>query len=248
MNSSRLCRILMCGCLVMIRSQSVAQSFTVTPGDTVKSAQLGSEVVFDVGIKNAAGRVLTLAFLRTLNALPAAWQSALCLGTTCYAPVLDSIALTPEFGCTPLRSGDSTIFSLHVTPQTNPGTGTVRVTIKDVQNPGDCATMSFITHATATDVPAESAQPLWHALLQNYPNPFNPATTIGFNLCSQGSKWVRLGVYDLLGREVKVLVDERKEPGSYTVTWDASGNPAGVYWCRIISSSFTETRSMILAK
>ncbi len=99
--------------------------------------------------------------------------------------------------------------------------------------------------------------PVAAELLQNYPNPCNPSTNIGFRVpgpgvgivrgqstsvnsltmvnsqAGAGVAWVRLGVYDILGREVAVLVNERKEPGSYTVTWDAKGRASGVYIYRI---------------
>ena len=73
-------------------------------------------------------------------------------------------------------------------------------------------------------------------LLQNYPNPFNPVTSIRYSVGELGSRQqavgnrvVRLVVYDLLGREVAVLVDEKKQPGSYEVQFDGSGLPSGVY-------------------
>jgi hypothetical protein len=66
---------------------------------------------------------------------------------------------------------------------------------------------------------------------QNYPNPFNPTTAISFQLSSVSE--VKLVVYDLLGREVAVLVNERKEPGSYEIKFDGSNLASGVYFYRI---------------
>ncbi len=76
-----------------------------------------------------------------------------------------------------------------------------------------------------------SAIPERIAISQNYPNPFNPATTIEFSVPSAGD--VILTVYDALGRIVATLLRERKEPGVYRTTWDASGHPSGVYYCSI---------------
>jgi hypothetical protein len=70
-------------------------------------------------------------------------------------------------------------------------------------------------------------------LEQNYPNPFNPSTTIGYRLQALGSSWVRLAVYDVLGQEVEVLVDEEKAPGTYEARFDASGRAGGVYFYRL---------------
>ncbi|MGC8898535.1 MAG: T9SS type A sorting domain-containing protein, partial [Bacteroidota bacterium] len=61
------------------------------------------------------------------------------------------------------------------------------------------------------------------ALEQNYPNPFNPSTTISFDVPKQSH--LRLAIYDVLGRQVKTLVDEEKNPGRYSVTFDASNLP-----------------------
>jgi hypothetical protein len=79
---------------------------------------------------------------------------------------------------------------------------------------------------------------------QNYPNPFNPSTTIKFEL--PVSSMVRLGVYDILGREVSVLVNERKSAGVYEVRLDASGLSSGVYFYRIQAGDFTQTRKLLL--
>jgi len=59
---------------------------------------------------------------------------------------------------------------------------------------------------------------------------------------------VRLSVFDLLGREVAVLVREEKSPGTYTATWNAAAMPSGVYFYRLAAGDFTETRKMVLAK
>jgi hypothetical protein len=95
-------------------------------------------------------------------------------------------------------------------------------------------------------VEQQSSSPVSFALLQNYPNPFNPATVVRYQLPLAAT--VRLAVYNLLGSEVAVLVNEKKEPGNYTVTWDASGMASGVYLYRIQSNNFVQTRRMVLMK
>ena len=83
-------------------------------------------------------------------------------------------------------------------------------------------------------------------LYQNYPNPFNPVTRISYSIPKQGL--VSLKIYDILGREVKELVNEIKSQGSYSVDFNASGLPSGVYLYRIKSEGFTETKRMLLIK
>lgn len=81
---------------------------------------------------------------------------------------------------------------------------------------------------------------------KNYPNPFNPTTTISFTL--QENSYVKLTVYDRLGREVKTLIDENRNAGTHTTEFNASGLPSGIYFYRIKTDSRTEVRKMILAK
>ena len=73
--------------------------------------------------------------------------------------------------------------------------------------------------------------PNTYQLDQNYPNPFNPATVINYQLASAGK--VSIKIYDVLGREVKTLVDAYKNPGKYSVKWDASALTSGIYFYRI---------------
>jgi hypothetical protein len=86
------------------------------------------------------------------------------------------------------------------------------------------------------------------ALYQNYPNPFNPTTLIQYSLPVGTRHAVSLRVYDLLGREVAVLVDEQKVPGSYSVAFNARGFASGVYFYRLRAGGFVETRKLILLR
>ena len=89
---------------------------------------------------------------------------------------------------------------------------------------------------------------------QNYPNPFNPGTTIGYEIGFEGSGtgWVKLAVYDILGREVAVLVDQERTAGNYSARFDAHSLASGVYLYRLsVSRNGTqrvETRRMLLMK
>ncbi len=108
---------------------------------------------------------------------------------------------------------------------------------------------AFTRKLIVTSVASQSVSvPASYSLSQNYPNPFNPSTKIGFGVSGLGSSWVRLVVCDMLGREVSVLVNERKEPGNYTVQFNAGGLASGVYFYRIEAGSFVETRKLILLR
>jgi len=93
---------------------------------------------------------------------------------------------------------------------------------------------------SSTDVPTD------FGLEQNYPNPFNPATNIMYTV--PGREYVNLTVYNILGEEIAILVDEEKTPGKYTVTFDGSKLSSGVYFYRLHAGKFNETREMVLVK
>ena len=86
----------------------------------------------------------------------------------------------------------------------------------------------------------------YQALQQNYPNPFYRNTEIAFKLNS--AETVSLEVFDIKGRKIAKLLQERKAAGSHTLNWDAESLPAGIYILRLTGNSFTETRRMLLLK
>lgn len=83
-------------------------------------------------------------------------------------------------------------------------------------------------------------------LYQNYPNPFNPSTNIRFDIPKDSD--VKLTLYDMLGREVKILADEYKNSGSYELNFDASALSSGMYFYKLTAGNFTEIKKMILVK
>ncbi len=83
-------------------------------------------------------------------------------------------------------------------------------------------------------------------LFQNYPNPFNPTTTINYSVPK--SSFVTLKVYDILGREIKTLVDDEKPSGNYKVEFNGSNLSSGIYFYRMQAGSFVETKKLILLK
>jgi plastocyanin len=112
---------------------------------------------------------------------------------------------------------------------------------------------SFSTTLSSVQASASSLEPSYLKLDQNYPNPFNPATSIRYIVGAAGSQqpavsMVTLAVYDLVGREVAVLVNEGKEPGSYTVQFDASGLASGKYVYKLSSGTQSIARSMVVLK
>ncbi len=86
---------------------------------------------------------------------------------------------------------------------------------------------------------------LW-ALRQNYPNPFNPVTSVQYAVASEGR--ISLKVYDVLGREVATLVNQKLAAGNHTATWNAQDAPSGIYFYKLEAEHFNQTRKMILMR
>jgi outer membrane protein assembly factor BamB len=101
-------------------------------------------------------------------------------------------------------------------------------------------------NGTITSVNASGNLPADFSLSQNYPNPFNPNTTIRYSLAAPTH--AKLFVYDIMGREVAKLVDERKTAGNYEVEFDAGKFSSGVYLYKLTAEGFSEMKRMILVK
>jgi len=84
------------------------------------------------------------------------------------------------------------------------------------------------------------------SLSQNYPNPFNPNTLISYDL--PAADYVSLKIFDLLGKEVVTLVNEKQNAGSYSVNFNGSNLSSGMYYYKLESGNFTDTKKMILIK
>jgi hypothetical protein len=97
-----------------------------------------------------------------------------------------------------------------------------------------------------SDVSKEVKVEINFSLQQNYPNPFNPSTKIKYNIPSAGN--VTIKVFDVLGEEVKTLVDEYKDAGSYEADFFANDLSSGIYFYRIVSSGYNEIKKMVLLR
>lgn len=97
-----------------------------------------------------------------------------------------------------------------------------------------------------TGISNEVNKPVTYELFQNYPNPFNPVTNIKYQIPVNG--FVSLKIYDIIGREIKTLVNEIKNSGSYNITFDGTEFTSGIYFYRIQSGDFMQVKKMILIK
>ncbi|HLP17332.1 MAG TPA: T9SS type A sorting domain-containing protein [Bacteroidota bacterium] len=139
--------------------------------------------------------------------------------------------------------GTSNLPATYTYPDKDPIAGTVHYRLKQIDASGN-----FMYH-DAIDVVV--APPSAFALMQNSPNPFNPTTMIRYQVPT--SSYVRITVYDLLGKEIASLVDEQQQPGIYTAVWNGrdargSGVSSGVYMYRLSAGAYSEIRKMNLMK
>lgn len=103
-----------------------------------------------------------------------------------------------------------------------------------------------IEDATAVKDGELLSSPVSYSLSQNYPNPFNPSTKMNYSIPNQS--YVTLKVFDVLGSEVATLVNEEQKPGYYEVKWNANNNSSGVYFYKIMTGDFIETKKMLMIK
>jgi Pel9A-like, right handed beta helix region/Secretion system C-terminal sorting domain len=111
---------------------------------------------------------------------------------------------------------------------------------------GTAPDLGAFESAVISSVKDNKNVPLKFSLLQNYPNPFNPATKIRYTIAASSN--VELSVYDILGNEIKVLVNKRQHSGNYEVDFNASNLPSGVYFYKLSAGNSHQVEKMILLK
>lgn len=104
----------------------------------------------------------------------------------------------------------------------------------------------FIISSVFTGIEGDEHKPLRFGLEQNYPNPFNPSTVISYQVVNSGR--VTLKVYDVLGTEVRTLVDEMKNPGSYQVRFNAENLAAGAYFYKLVQGNAIQVKKLMYVK
>jgi photosystem II stability/assembly factor-like uncharacterized protein len=124
----------------------------------------------------------------------------------------------------------------------------------DIYYPGEIGYIFKTTNGGATWIkPVNNEFPTEYRLEQNYPNPFNPVTSIKFQVAGVGhpeysGQTVTLQVFDLLGKEVAVLVNDKLQAGTYEVTFDAVDLTSGIYFYKLTAGKFTDTKKLVLIK
>ena len=120
--------------------------------------------------------------------------------------------------------------------------------LEDIEEANMLGGIIFLSQTLADLDYSENTFPKEYKLHSNYPNPFNPVTTIRFDVGANPADLTTLKVYDISGRNVATLINDKLQVGRYEAMWDASGFASGVYFTELISGSFRKTRKMILLK
>jgi hypothetical protein len=131
-------------------------------------------------------------------------------------------------------------------PSTSTLLGVNFVDVNDGWAVGVDGTVLTTSNPLTIEPPSLTPSPSRFTLSQNYPNPFNPTTTIEYSIPER--ELVQLKVYNVLGQEVKTLVNSYEKPGTYKINFDASDLSTGIYYYRIEAGDYKQVRKMILIR
>ena len=195
--------------------------------------------------------------LSSFRASPAAdgvkleWTTASEINNFGFEVQKDTVRAVQSFSTIPgsFVAGNGTTLAPHtytfIDPHAAPGKWVYRLRQTDLDGT-ESLSEPIIVENVATGIEGTEGLPTAIALNQNYPNPFNPATVIPYALPEAGQ--VRITMYDMLGREVGVLVNGKQEAGYHQVTFNASDLPSGAYFARMTTGSFVKTVRLMLVK
>lgn len=221
-----------------------SQDFEVRTDGNEIIGDIGDELIYYIEVENISQEEITLSFVRVQNSIPEQWSSSLCF-EFCFAPHIDSVATTSQYGSTPLQPGEKREQSVHVFPLEVDGSGEIEILIENLYSSDHKQSVVFTVSTEVTSVQDEKI-PGTFELSQNYPNPFNPSTVIDFSLPE--SDMVTLKVYDVIGNEVAVLINSTMNAGNFKYNFSAADLPSGIYFYELLTSKFRSVKKMILEK
>lgn len=229
----------------------VAQSFKFTAKHLSDTGAPGDRLAGKAEVQNLTKDKLNVTIYRMRNDIPAGWMSSFCLNQ-CYAPFTDEASED-------IPANTTLEFALYFDTVPDPiGTGTVDIRIASTQNPNENYKLTF-TATTTTSTSAGNASAASHYdVQQNFPNPFGPASLNGSNSTSirysiARASNVSLRVYDMLGHEVKTLVQDTRGHGSFVETWNGTDNngrllPSGIYLMKFEAGKYSNTKRLIFLR
>ncbi len=200
------------------------------------------EIISYGNVNNLTGSAFSIRLIRTVNLHSPNWASAICDIQNCYGAGTDT-----AWTLYPPGNNEITIhFYDTVYIPGIQGHGTVTIRAERISNPSENYSVTFKASTFPVSIKQISEVVNSFKLYQNYPNPFNPATKIGFAVPK--TDYVDLRVYDILGREVKVLLSQLLNTGEYEIEFDAHNLASGMYYYRLQSGDNISVKKMTLVK
>ena len=240
--------ILIVALLLPLAGPAAAQSFSVAKTTAEASGSPNDWVQVKIEVSNVAGKAINLRVeITDRSGLPEGWDTQICFFQNCFPP-----GSTAHEGS--MEAGFKEELDITFITNDTPGSGTVKVKVTNLDNTAETADLTF---TATTGVNSAATAPLASDLFlsQNYPNPFSlsavPATTITFRMAEAGN--ASLKVYNLLGKEVRTLINEFRPFGKSSVSWDGRDNngrlvPAGIYMYKLSTRTQTLSRRLMITR
>ncbi|MBE0645560.1 MAG: T9SS type A sorting domain-containing protein [Bacteroidetes bacterium] len=234
--------------LVAYSGPVIAQSYHVAATSAQASGSPNDWIPVKIEVENVAGKEINVRVeITDRSGLPTGWDTQICFFQNCFPP-------GSKLHEGPMATGFKEELDITFITDSTPGTGTVKVMITNLDNTSEKTELTFTATTGQTAVAGvPSASDL--ILSQNYPNPFSMSksnnTTITYRMSGSGSASVK--VYNLLGKEVRTLVNETRPFGKSSVSWDGRDNagrqvPAGIYVYKLTTNSQTLSRRMMITR
>ncbi len=195
-------------------------------------------IVSNAKINNLTNSPLTLRVIKSYANFPQGWEACICDIVVCHPPGVDTAIADYPPG---LSSVDVMIYVHSI-----PGTGYLTVRTEKVANPNEHINVNFGCAYNPIGIHQTSTLVKDYNLEQNYPNPFNPTTKINFSIPKSGH--ISLIVYDILGKEINVLVNQSLTPGEYETDFDSNGISSGIYYYILKTDDYRSVKKMMLLK
>lgn len=195
-------------------------------------------VVSNGKVMNLTSDSIRIRIIRTVVDIPGGWETCMCDIVQCHPPGMDTATADYPPG---LSNIDVMLWAHSI-----PGTGYVTFRAEKVLNTNENYTVTFGGSLIPLGIHQISTIVKEFSLEQNYPNPFNPTTKINFSIPKSG--YISLIVYDILGKEIKSLVNENLTPGEYETVFETIGLPSGIYYYILKTDNYRSVKKMILLK
>ncbi len=228
-------------------TNAMEPTFQFNYNSTNIDASLDSVGAFNGTIVNTSSYTINMVVKRMINDIPESWSSSICVGNTCYNESIDSVNF---------QLGVEDSISCGLLAWTNGmGQGLVQLNIFDINNLNENILIDvnffFDTFNSTIKQDNESNSQQTFTLIGNYPNPFNPVTNLIYELHTDAK--VNIMIYDILGNQIKTLINNVQNRGHKSIQWNASNNhgqkvETGIYFYKIQTDDYQQVKKIIFLK